>query len=43
MSHTCICIGGNFEQEVYEWVPIVRAQVYNGVGFEMLGHISIPK
>ena len=28
MCHTSICIGGNFEWLVYEWVPIFRAQVY---------------
>ena len=35
MCNTCICVGGNFELLVYEWVPIFRAQVLymNGVGF----------
>ena len=37
MCHTSICIGGNFEWLVYEWVPIFRAQVYDGVGFEDVG------
>ena len=32
MCHTCICIDGNFELLVYEWVPIFRAQVYEGGG-----------
>ena len=33
MCHTSICIGGNFEWLVYEWVPIFRAQVYEWGGF----------
>ena len=33
MCHTSICIGGNFEWLVYEWVPIFRAQVYEWSGF----------
>ena len=33
MCHTLICIGGNFEWLVYEWVPIFRAQVYEWGGF----------
>ena len=33
MFHTCICIGGNFEWLVHEWVPIFRAQVYEWGGF----------
>ena len=33
MCHTCICIGGNFEWLVHEWVPIFRAQVYQWGGF----------
>ena len=33
MCHTSICIGGNFEWLVYEWVPIFRARVYEWGGF----------
>ena len=33
MCHTSICISGNFEWLVYEWVPIFRAQVYEWGGF----------
>ena len=33
MCHTSICIGGNFEWLVYEWVPIIRAQIYEWGGF----------
>ena len=33
MCHTSICIGGDFEWLVYEWVPIFRAQVYEWGGF----------
>ena len=33
MIHTSICIGGNFELLVLEWVPIFRAQVYEWGGF----------
>ena len=33
MCHTSICIGGNYEWLVYEWVPIFRAQVYEWGGF----------
>ena len=33
MCHTSICIRGNFERLVYEWVSIFRAQVYEWGGF----------
>ena len=36
-------MGGKFEWLVYEWVPIFKAKVYEWVGFEMSGRISVPK
>ena len=38
----CICIDGNFERYV-NGSQMSEARYINGVGFEMLGHTSVPK
>ena len=42
MSHTCICIGGNFDKYI-NGSQLSVPRCINGVGFEMLGQTSVTK